>query len=396
MKGFSALAARACGEQRPQPRPVPCSGDRLRARRFSGGRTDDGHRYRHARSHDRRARQAAGLLALCRPQLPEPRVLGRHPSAHQLVHGRRRLRQPARLRGGLPLRPWRGTGRLGRRAREAVAPARLPGYRRPLRQHGLLPGAVFRQARDARRRDRPQMVRHGAGRRRGKGVKAALDIIDNFSRGTFPPALQFLPGSDGYRSTWEQIIAAAEKYNEPGHFSAFIGYEWTSQVPPGNNLHRVVIYRDGGDQAIQTLPFTTYPPLGSTSRRTCGSNFRPTRTRPAGGCWPSRTTAISRTAGCSPPRPIRPPASLCRRNMPRRAPGGSRSTRQRRSRATARRIPISRPPTNSPATNCGTSATSTSANRNSPRCCRANMPAPRCRPACSWRQRSASIPTSSA
>jgi hypothetical protein len=98
-----------------------------------------------------------------------------------------------------------------------------------------------------------------------EGVKAALEIIDNFSRGTFPPALQFLPGSEGYRSTWEQIINAAEKYNEPGHFSAFIGYEWTSQVPPGNNLHRVVVYRDDGDKAIQTEPFTTYPPQGSTT-----------------------------------------------------------------------------------------------------------------------------------
>ena len=98
-----------------------------------------------------------------------------------------------------------------------------------------------------------------------EGVKAALDIIDNFSRGTFPTALMYLPGSEGYGSTWEKIIDAAEKYNEPGRFSAFIGYEWTSQVPPGNNLHRVVIYRDGGDKAIQTLPFTTYPPLGSTT-----------------------------------------------------------------------------------------------------------------------------------
>jgi Protein of unknown function (DUF3604) len=97
------------------------------------------------------------------------------------------------------------------------------------------------------------------------GVKAALEIIDAFSRGKFPPALQFLPGSEGYRATWEQIIKAAEKYNDPGRFTAFIGYEWTSQVPPGNNLHRVVIYRDGGDKAIQAEPFTTYPPKGSTT-----------------------------------------------------------------------------------------------------------------------------------
>jgi Protein of unknown function (DUF3604) len=120
---------------------------------------------------------------------------------------------------------------------------------------------------------KPEMLADPTGRRwydmvqagGEEGVKAALEIIDSFSRGTFPPALQFLPGSEGFRSTWEQIIAAAEKYNEPGRFTSFIGYEWTSQVPPGNNLHRVVVYRDGGDKAIQTLPFTTYPPLGSTT-----------------------------------------------------------------------------------------------------------------------------------
>jgi hypothetical protein len=96
-----------------------------------------------------------------------------------------------------------------------------------------------------------------------QGVKAAMEIIDQFSRGTFPDALKFLPGSEGYRSTWEHTVKTAEKFNEPGRFTAFIGYEWTSQVPPGNNLHRVVIYRDGADKALQTEPFTTYPPQGS-------------------------------------------------------------------------------------------------------------------------------------
>jgi Protein of unknown function (DUF3604) len=98
----------------------------------------------------------------------------------------------------------------------------------------------------------------------GKGNEAALDLIDKFSRGQFPEKLMYTPGTAAYAAAWKLTLDAAEKYNEPGKFTAFIGYEWTSQVPPGNNLHRVVIYRDGSDKAGQTEPFTTYPPQGST------------------------------------------------------------------------------------------------------------------------------------
>jgi hypothetical protein len=51
------------------------------------------------------------------------------------------------------------------------------------------------------------------------------------------------------------VIAAAEKYNEPREFTAFIGYEWTSFYK-GNNLHRVIIFRDNADKTKQTIPFT--------------------------------------------------------------------------------------------------------------------------------------------
>ncbi len=58
------------------------------------------------------------------------------------------------------------------------------------------------------------------------------------------------------RSVWEENNATADSYNEPGKFTAFIGYEW-STMPGGNNLHRVVVFRDDASKANQVVPFSS-------------------------------------------------------------------------------------------------------------------------------------------
>ena len=100
----------------------------------------------------------------------------------------------------------------------------------------------------------------------GKGAQAAIELIRAFTVGTLPKALIYLPGNAGYTAAWLDNIAAAEEYNQPGRFTAFIGYEWTS-TPGGNNLHRNVIFRDGGDKAKQVEPYVTMKPVGSDNPR---------------------------------------------------------------------------------------------------------------------------------
>ena len=100
----------------------------------------------------------------------------------------------------------------------------------------------------------------------GKGVGVAIELIGLFAQDKFPPALVYKPDSAPYKAAWDQTVAAAERYNQPGVFTAFIGYEWTSLIH-GNNMHRVVVYRDGGDKGGQMVPYTTAAPQGSTNPR---------------------------------------------------------------------------------------------------------------------------------
>jgi hypothetical protein len=100
----------------------------------------------------------------------------------------------------------------------------------------------------------------------GQGADAAVDIITSFGAGTIPLEIIPLPGTPIYRSVWLDTIKAAEQANDPGRFTTFIGFEWTSTTG-GNNLHRNVIFRDNGERASRVEPYTTLKPLGSDNPR---------------------------------------------------------------------------------------------------------------------------------
>jgi hypothetical protein len=67
-----------------------------------------------------------------------------------------------------------------------------------------------------------------------------------------------LAGIDGLaNSMWHRLTEFAEQHNEPGLFTALIGFEWTS-TPGGSNLHRNVIFRDDKEKADQVTPLSQY------------------------------------------------------------------------------------------------------------------------------------------
>jgi len=90
-----------------------------------------------------------------------------------------------------------------------------------------------------------------------RGAKTADERRARFV-GMFP----YLRGDEGterylsmdvVRGAWSETIDAAERHNDPGKFTAFIGYEYTSAGEDRDNLHRNVIFR--GSQA-PPAPFT--------------------------------------------------------------------------------------------------------------------------------------------
>lgn len=84
--------------------------------------------------------------------------------------------------------------------------------------------------------------------------KATMELINAAGEGKLA---KILPREEGRKNTqkiWNAHTAIVERYNEPGKFTAFMGFEYTL-MPNGDNLHRVVMFRDGKLRADQAFPY---------------------------------------------------------------------------------------------------------------------------------------------
>ena len=90
-----------------------------------------------------------------------------------------------------------------------------------------------------------------------ESAQVARELIDRFSQRTLPAAMMD-PKANAERTAdvWADHTSIVERYNKPGKFTAFMGFEYTL-TPNGDNLHRVVILRDGKDKADKVIPYTS-------------------------------------------------------------------------------------------------------------------------------------------
>lgn len=83
-----------------------------------------------------------------------------------------------------------------------------------------------------------------------EAMQAFYEVIQSGSKGEL-----LIKNPAALRSVWESTVDISERYNEPGVFTAFHGWEW-STATDGNNLHRVVMLRDNATHAKQIVPFS--------------------------------------------------------------------------------------------------------------------------------------------
>ena len=183
--------------------------------------------------------------------------------------------------------------------------------------------------------------------------------------GDVPP----IKSDKAVRNAWHAYTALADKYNEPGRFTALIGFEWTAIG--GYNLHRNVIFRGDASIANRTIPYSQFDSknpedlwrhLAEFEKQTGAEVLAIPHN---GNLSNGRMFTVETFDGTAAHRGNRRVARHVLR----------RSSKSPRSRATAKRTRCFRRTTSSPVTKNGTSPISTAPRPRSPKCCNGNTPA---------------------
>ena len=81
---------------------------------------------------------------------------------------------------------------------------------------------------------------------------AYSEVLDAMGAGKVDPSLS---NPKLNRTIWQEVVATADEHYEPGKFTTFPGFEWTSH-PGKRNIHRVVVFRDS--QKLPEQPFSVF------------------------------------------------------------------------------------------------------------------------------------------
>lgn len=89
--------------------------------------------------------------------------------------------------------------------------------------------------------------------RSGEGgfYKAAMILIGDLSMNRKMMAVPELS-----QEIWANVAETADRHDQPGIFTAFTGYEWTSMIE-GDNLHRVVMYKGDAETTASLIPVSS-------------------------------------------------------------------------------------------------------------------------------------------
>jgi hypothetical protein len=90
----------------------------------------------------------------------------------------------------------------------------------------------------------------------GKRFAAFISFFPKTVKGIQDGTIDKQMVADITRSAWLDIIQAAEEHNDPGKFTTFLAYEYTTSSDDLGNLHRNVVFK-GGNKA-PAIPFSRF------------------------------------------------------------------------------------------------------------------------------------------